>query len=129
MIPFTEAQPSLDPPEIAPDGSEVRFIMRLPFGSMAQFKLDAGRTSRAVQHRTVDEVWCGLSGEAEMWRSLDGEERLVVVRPGTCLTIPVGARFQFRTLGTDPFVALGITTPPWPGDGEAVAVDGAWEPS
>jgi hypothetical protein len=42
---------------IAPDGGEVRVLLALPGGSMATFELEPGRTSIAVTHRTVEEVW------------------------------------------------------------------------
>ena len=36
------------PDAIAPDGSQVRVLLRLGGGSMAHFELGAGRVSRAV---------------------------------------------------------------------------------
>jgi mannose-6-phosphate isomerase-like protein (cupin superfamily) len=53
----------------------------------------------------------------------------VALAPGSCLTIPVGTRFQFRTRGTEPLSAVAVTMPPWPGDGEAVEVQGGWTPT
>ncbi len=44
------------------------------------------------------------------------------------LTIPVRTRFQFRNTGRIPLSAIGVTMPPWQGDGEAVEVDGPWPP-
>jgi hypothetical protein len=41
------------PDAVAPDGSDVRVLLRLSRGSMAHFELGAGRVSRAVAHRTV----------------------------------------------------------------------------
>src|SRR5271165_5959763 len=41
---------------IAPDGSEVRVLLSLKGGSMAHFRLPAGQVSRAVRHRTVEEI-------------------------------------------------------------------------
>jgi mannose-6-phosphate isomerase-like protein (cupin superfamily) len=54
---------------------------------------------------------------------------VVALEPGVCLTIPLGTRFQFRTLGDEPLAAVAVTMPPWPGEGEAVVVDGAWPPT
>jgi mannose-6-phosphate isomerase-like protein (cupin superfamily) len=51
---------------IAPDGSDVRLLLQLDRGSMAHFELPAGQTSKAVMHRTVDEIWFFLSGRGEM---------------------------------------------------------------
>jgi mannose-6-phosphate isomerase-like protein (cupin superfamily) len=114
---------------VAPDGSDVRILLRLAGGSMAHFELAGGRTSRAVVHRSVDEIWYVLSGRGEMWRSQagrhDGEE-IAPLEPGTCLSIPAGTRFQFRSLGDVPLAAVAVTMPPWPGEDEAGEVSGAW---
>ena len=117
------------PDVIAPDGSDVRILLALPRGSMAHFELAAGRTSAPVAHRTVEEIWYFLRGRGEMWRKLHGQEEIVAVAPGVCLTIPVGTHFQFRSLGPEPLAALGITMPPWPGEDEAYAVTGKWQPA
>jgi mannose-6-phosphate isomerase-like protein (cupin superfamily)/SAM-dependent methyltransferase len=91
---------------------------------MAHFELPPGHTSAAVSHRTVEEIWFLLSGRGEIWRSTDGHEDVVAVEAGTCLTIPLGTRFQFRSFGDEPLAAIGVTMPPWPGDGEATVVEG-----
>ena len=53
--------------------------------------------------------------------------RLVVdVEPGTALTIPTGAHFQFRTTGPEPLCFVMCTMPPWPGEQEAVRVPDHW---
>jgi mannose-6-phosphate isomerase-like protein (cupin superfamily) len=97
---------------------------------MAHFELAPGQTSRAVTHRTVEEIWFFLAGRGEMWRRQDGQpETIVPVESGVCLTIPLRTHFQFRSLGTEPLAALGVTMPPWPGEGEAVIVQGRWEPT
>jgi mannose-6-phosphate isomerase-like protein (cupin superfamily) len=114
---------------IAPDGSEVRVLLRLAGGSMAHFQLDPGEVSIAVMHRTVEELWFVVAGRGAMWRSLDGREEVVALQPGVSLSIPVGTRFQFRAEGDAPFAAVGVTMPPWPGEGEAVTVEGAWAPT
>ena len=111
---------------VAPDGSDVRILLRLAGGSMAHFELAAGRTSRAVTHRTVDEIWYVLSGRGQMWRRQGGREETVELSPGTCLSIPAGTHFQFRSTGDGPLAAVAVTMPPWPGENEAVAVPGAW---
>jgi mannose-6-phosphate isomerase-like protein (cupin superfamily) len=120
---------------VAPDGSDVRILLRLAGGSMAHFELASGRTSRAVVHRSVDEIWYVLRGRGEMWRSQgghaarqggEGREETVPLEPGMCLSIPVGTRFQFRSLGDGPLAAVAVTMPPWPGEDEAREVSGAW---
>jgi mannose-6-phosphate isomerase-like protein (cupin superfamily) len=117
---------------VAPDGSDVRILLRLAGGSMAHFELAGGRTSRAVVHRSVDEIWYVLRGRGEMWRSQaarqgrEGREEIVPLEPGTCLSIPAGTSFQFRALGDGPLAAVAVTMPPWPGEDEAREVSGAW---
>jgi mannose-6-phosphate isomerase-like protein (cupin superfamily) len=64
-----------------------------------------------------------------MWRRLGGEEETVEVGPGTSVAIPVGTRFQFRSDSDEPLSAIGATMPPWPGEGEAFAVEGPWQPT
>ncbi len=107
---------------LAPDGSEVRVLLALSGGSMAHFRLPSGSVSLAVRHRTVEEIWYVLSGDGEMW--LGGE--VVALSAGVCLTIPVGVAFQFRAWGEEALCAVAVTMPPWPGEGEAEFVEGAW---
>ena len=114
---------------VAPDGSDVRVLLALDRGGMAHFELAPGRTSRAVTHRTVEEIWFVLSGAGEMWRRQGAREEIVPLQPGVCLTIPLGTQFQFRASGIEPLAAVGVTMPPWPGAHEAVPVAGKWEES
>ena len=114
---------------VAPDGSDVRLLLTLKGGGLAHFELAPGQTSTAVAHRTVEEIWFFLSGRGEMWRKQNGREEIVPVDPGVCLTIPLGTHFQFRSFGYGPLAAIGATMPPWPGEGEAVLVEGKWTPT
>lgn len=116
-----------NPTVMAPDGSDVRVLAGLGRGSMAHFELAPGRCSAAVKHRTVDELWFVISGEAQMWREQDGREETVVLTQGVSLSIPRGTSFQFRALGDTPFAAVAVTMPPWPGPDEAVLVQGPWQ--
>jgi mannose-6-phosphate isomerase-like protein (cupin superfamily) len=118
-----------NPDVVAPDGSDVRALLQLPRGGLAQFTLAAGQTSVAIRHRTVEEIWYVLSGRAEMWRRTGDHEETIELRPEDCLTLPVGTHFQFRAVGGEPFVAVGVTMPPWPGDGEAIESNGPWTPT
>jgi len=112
--------------DVAPDGSDVRILLGLDRGGMAYFELAPGRTSVAVAHRTVEEIWYVLQGHGEMWRMHGERQEIVEMEPAVCLSIPVGTHFQFRSFGSEPFAAIGITMPPWPGEGEAFTVDGVW---
>lgn len=131
---MTAAIPDLTPKPLpdaydvlAPDGSEVRILLRLTGGSMAHFRLPPGQASQAVTHRTVEEIWYVVEGRGEMWRKHGETERVDALTPGTCLTIPIGTHFQFRAADDEAFGAIAITMPPWPDMDEAVAVDGIWE--
>jgi len=114
---------------VAPDGSDVRVLLALASGGMAHFVLASGHTSTAVTHRTVEEIWYVLSGRGEMWRRHADRESVVEMEPGVCLTIPPGTHFQFRSTGTEALAVVGVTMPPWPGDGEAIVVPGKWRPT
>ena len=96
---------------------------------MAHFELPPGQTSTAVTHRTVEEIWFFLSGRGEMWLKQEGREEIVPIDAGVCLTIPLGTHFQFRSFDDQALAALGVTMPPWPGEGEAILVEGKWKPT
>lgn len=125
-VPFETTRLPDEPDAVAPDGSDVRVLLRLTGGSAAHFELAADRTSRAVAHRTVDEIWYVLSGNGEMWRRQQDRQETVSLEPGTCLSIPAGTHFQFRATGAGPLTAMAITMPPWPGEDEAFEVPGPW---
>ena len=114
--------------DVAPDGSDVRVLLGLDRGGMAHFELGPGRTSGAVAHRTVEEIWYVLSGRGEMWRKQGVREETVAMEPGVCLSIPLGTHFQFRSVGSVALAAIGVTMPPWPGPDEAYTVDGRCQP-
>ena len=128
MTPFETKRTSAQRDAVALDGSDVRVLLKLRGGSMAHFELGPGQTSKAVTHRTVEEIWFFLSGRGEMWRKQQGQpETIVQVESGICLTIPLGTHFQFRSFGEGPLSAVGITMPPWPGDDEVMIVQSKWE--
>ena len=114
------------PDAVAPDGSAVRVLLRLAGGSMAHFELAAGQVSRAVAHHRADEIWYVLHGQGEMWRAQDGRAETVPLAVGTCVSIPAGTHFQFRSAGPGPLAAVAVTMPPWPGADEAYPVGGTW---
>ena len=115
------------PDAIAPDGTAVRLLASLAGGSFAHFELPAGAVSHAVAHRTVEEIWYFVAGVGQLWRRQGETESVVDVRPGVCLTIPLGTDFQFRADLTAPLAFVAATMPPWPGETEAFRVEGRWE--
>ncbi len=114
------------PDAIAPDGSEVRVLCATTRGSMAMFTLCPGGVSKAVTHRSVEEVWYIVSGTGRMWRQFGDQEEVTELAAGVSLSIPLGTQFQFRCDGDVPLSAIGVTMPPWPGEEEAVFIDGPW---
>jgi mannose-6-phosphate isomerase-like protein (cupin superfamily) len=112
---------------LAPDQSEIRLLSRLPGGSMCHCILPIGKVSIAVFHKTVEEIWYVMKGEGEIWRKKGEFENVTSLSSGTCLTIPLGTDFQFRTIGEIPLEILITTMPPWPGQDEAVLVEGKWK--
>jgi mannose-6-phosphate isomerase-like protein (cupin superfamily) len=129
FIDFATKRLPIDRDTVAPDGADVRVLLGLRGGGMAHFVLGPGKTSAAVRHGTVDEIWYFLSGRGEMWRRNDSREEVVPVGPKVCVTIPVGTLFQFRSFGAEPLTAVAVTMPPWPGEGEAVGAEGKWAPT
>jgi mannose-6-phosphate isomerase-like protein (cupin superfamily) len=117
------------PDAIAPDGSEVRLLGASARGSMAVFRLAPGAISRAVAHRTVEEIWYFTAGRGRMWRRLGEAEEVTEVAPGVSITIPTGTHFQFRSDPSEPLEAVAVTMPPWLGAEEAHPVAGKWEPT
>ncbi len=113
----------------APDGSEIRLLPVLAGGSMVHCRLPPGGVTKPVAHRSVEELWYVLAGRGELWRAQEDREEVVPLLPHSAHTIPLGARFQFRNVGDGPLDILIVTMPPWPGEEEAVAVEGPWLPN
>jgi mannose-6-phosphate isomerase-like protein (cupin superfamily) len=126
---FDHTRRAEKPDTVAPDGSEIRLLVAHAGSSMCEVCLPPGGVSIPVRHRTVQEVWYFLEGEGEVWRRApDGQAITVSVRSGSALTIPLGCRFQFRNTGSGELRFLCVTTPPWPGEQEAIVEPnlGAW---
>ena len=127
------------PDVYAPDGSEIRLLADAGNGasksSMVEVALPAGQVSRPVYHRTVEETWYILEGRGQVWRCPQGRDAASVspvdVSPGDALVIPTGWRFQFAAGPDGALRFLCHTTPPWPGEDEAVAAEysGMGEPT
>ena len=116
------------PPDVvAPDGSEVRVLCGLSRGGLAVFSLRPQAVSKAVAHRTVEEIWYVISGRGRIWRKLGQREEIDEIDAGVSLNLPTGTHFQFRCDSPEPLTVLGATMPPWPGEDEAYLVEGVWE--
>jgi len=113
----------------SPLGARIRFLIDGPNGNMIHSTVPPGMIGRACRFRTIEEFWYVLSGEGEIWRSAsDGRESVTRLVPGVCVDIPLGTTFQYRCTGSAPLVFTCTALPPWPGDDEAVIVDGPWTP-
>ena len=117
------------PDVIAPDGAEVRVLCRLSRGGMATFTLLPGAVSKAVAHRTIEEVWYFIRGHGRLWRKSGDVEEIAEIVAGVSIAIPTGVHFQFRCDGAEPLEAVAATMPPWPGEAEAYVVEGKWPPT
>ena len=130
---------SEQPDVFAPDGSEIRLLADERHGasksSLVEVVLPAGQVSRPVYHRTVEETWHILEGRGRVWRCPPDVDAAIVppqdVSPGDTLVIPTGWLFQFAAGSDGALRFLCHTTPPWPGEGEAVPADagGLGEPT
>ena len=112
------------PDAIAPDGSEIYFkVGDAERASLVEVRLPAGGVTRPVRHRTVEEIWFFTAGEGRVWRCPPGGEpgETRAVGPGDALRIPTGWAFQFEA-GPSGLRFACFTSPPWPGDEEAVPV-------
>jgi mannose-6-phosphate isomerase-like protein (cupin superfamily) len=113
----------------SPLGADIRFLMDGPHGNMIHSTVPPGMVGRACHFRSIDEYWYVLSGEGEIWRSTpDGHESITGLIRGVCVDIPLGTAFQYRCIASVPLVFICTALPPWPGDDEAVIMDGPWEP-
>lgn len=125
---FESKQVGQDYDTLAPDGSEIRLLHSLAGASVVHCRLPAGAVTTPVRYRSVEEVWFFLAGAGQVWRKQGEVEQILDVAPGLSLTIPLGTDFQFRNTGEVPLEFIIATTPPWPGEDEAVALDtGAWQ--
>ena len=129
MTQFASLLLPVEPTVQAPDGSDVRVLLALRGGGMAHFHLPAGAVAKAVSHRSVEELWFITAGHGEMWRKQGEREEVVALVPGLCISIPLGTHFQFRASPSESVSAVAVTMPPWPGEEEAIFVEGPWHAS
>ena len=113
--------------KLAPDGSKIHPLLTVKRGGMAYCNLPPGATSKAVSHKTIEEIWFFLQGSGQVWRKKGNQETIVDVEPGICITIETGTNFQFRNTGSEALCFIIATMPPWPGYEEAVRVDDYWD--
>lgn len=113
----------------APDGSEIRLLPAMTRGSVSHCRLPAGKVTRPVRHRHVEEIWFVLQGRGQLWRRSGETEEVAAMAPGNAFTIPAGTDFQFRAAARSELVILITTMPPWPGKEEALASTGPWAPT
>ncbi|HEX8025412.1 MAG TPA: hypothetical protein VF484_04320 [Candidatus Limnocylindrales bacterium] len=114
----------------SPLGAHIRFLMDGPHGNVIQSIVPPTMVGRAARFRTVDEYWYVLSGSGEMWRRApDGTEHVTPLVPGVSVDVALGTAFQYRCIGTEALVSICTAMPPWPGDDEAIVVDGPWQPN
>lgn len=115
---------------LAPDGSEIRLLPEVGGGGLCHCTLPVGKVSKAVSHKTVDEIWYFLSGKGQVWRKRsERNESVVDVSRGTSINIPFSTQFQFRNTGDEPLCILIATIPRWPGPEESIDVEGKWQPT
>jgi mannose-6-phosphate isomerase-like protein (cupin superfamily) len=110
------------PDAIAPDGSEITLLVTsAERGSLVEVRQPAGQTSRPVRHRTVEEIWHFAAGTGRVWLlPPNGRATITAVGPGSTVVIPTGWGFQFQAGEAEDLRFLCWTSPPWPGEEEAV---------
>ena len=119
------------PDATAPDGSEIRLLAdgrhASTKSSLVEVTLPAGQVSRPVYHRTVEEIWYILEGEGHVWRCPPDADPASVppqaVSPGDALVIPTAGDSSSPPSPNGSLRFLCHTTPPWPGEGEAVPAE------
>ena len=117
------------PEDKSPAGADIRYLMDGPTGNMIYSTVPARQINKATVHATVSEFWYILAGHGQIWRD-DGEESGVTdLVPGTAIDIPVGTRFQYRSISDDELKFICVSMPRWPGDAEAIYIEGIWEPT
>jgi len=111
----------------SPAGAEIRFLVDGKTGNMIHSTVPPYQVNKATVHATVSEFWYVLEGRGEIWRDDDAENCVTVLVPGTAIDIPVGTAFQYRNVSDVDLKFICIAMPPWPGDSEAIYVEGIWQ--
>jgi len=111
----------------SPAGAEIRFLVDGKTGNMIHSTVPPYQVNKATVHATVSEFWYVLEGRGEIWRDDGAENCVTVLVPGTAIDIPVGTAFQYRNVSDVDLKFICIAMPPWPGDSEAIYVEGIWQ--
>jgi mannose-6-phosphate isomerase-like protein (cupin superfamily) len=111
---------------LAPDGSEIRLLVERSAGGLSHCTLPPSGVSKAVAHRSVEELWYTVSGSGEVWGKIGRLEEILSVESGSSFVIPPGVTFQFRNSGDVPLCVIIVTMPRWPGPDEAMPGEGPW---
>jgi mannose-6-phosphate isomerase-like protein (cupin superfamily) len=111
---------------LAPDTSEIRLLPYFDGGGLCHCTMGPNKTSVAVRHKTVNEIWYCLSGEGEINQKRNEVSETRKFSRGDSFTIPVGNSFQFRNIGSTNLCILILTIPKWPGDQEAEMATPYW---
>ncbi len=113
----------------SPLGASIKFIMEGKHGNVIHSTISPGMVGKPCQFATIEEYWHILSGKGEIWRFLDGAESVTALEYGVSINIPTGTKFQYRNLGDEPVTFICTAMPAWPGDDEALPVEGPWTPT
>lgn len=111
---------------LSPSGFEIRLVRSENGGGLAHCTLPPGAVSRAIQHESVEELWCFIQGEGQVWHKLGNHEEVMDVKAGTNLSIPAGARFQLRNTAHQPLCFIVSPIPGRPDKKEVVRVEDYW---
>jgi mannose-6-phosphate isomerase-like protein (cupin superfamily) len=123
-------QLSEDPDESATDGAEIRLVFSAKEASVVHCTLPPKAVSVATCLIDIHEIWYFVGGQGSIWLKqedeAEGEEK--EIGPGTCLTIPSGIHFQYRSTMRDPLTFLCVTMPPFQSnETNSVAVEPHWK--
>lgn len=119
----------IKPDAKSPAGADIRFLMDGAAGNMIHSTVPPHQVNRATVHATVSEFWYILEGLGEIWRDNGTESGVTVLMPGIAIDIPAGTSFQYRNVSDVVLKFICIAMPPWPGDSEALYVQGIWQPT
>lgn len=117
------------PEDQSPAGAEIRYLMDGPTGNMIHSTVPPHQINKATVHATVSEFWYILEGHGQIWRDNGKESGVTELVRGIAIDIPVGTKFQYRNISDVELKFICIAIPRWPGDSEAIYIEGIWEPT